>query len=48
LTIVGRRGKAYPNVAAGRRYDGGIDADELALGIDQRSARVAGLIGASV
>jgi hypothetical protein len=41
LDNVGRHGKAYPNVAAGKRNDGGIDANELALGFDQRSARVA-------
>jgi hypothetical protein len=42
---VGGDGKADADRAAGLRIDGGIDADELAVEIDQGAARIAGIDG---
>src|SRR5690606_34559991 len=41
----GRYGKAYSQRTAGLGINGGIDADEPALGIDQRPARIARVDG---
>src|SRR5207247_3742797 len=38
-------GEADPLVAAGLRVDGGVDADELAAGVDEGPAGVAGIDG---
>ena len=38
-------GEADADIAAARRDDGGVDADQLALGVDQRAAGVAGVDG---
>src|SRR5439155_3560287 len=40
---VDRHGEADPDIAAARRQDGGVDADALALEVDERAARIAGI-----
>src|SRR5690606_32221509 len=40
-----RNGEAYAHAAAGARVDGGVDAQQVAMDIDQRTTRIARVDG---
>jgi len=40
---VDRNGKAHAKIGVGRADEGGIDADEVALQVDERAARIPGI-----
>ena len=45
---VDRHRKTDPDIAACGRKDGGVDTDQLTTKVDERAARVAGFMAASV